>query len=633
MEEKKSNLINDSVDFDTLFIVLMNKLDFLIKVFLLSLAFFILFFIFDQRVYQSSSLINFEKDSSSLTSLPGFSSFQDPGQTNLAGEKEIYKSISTISGAREKIINDKVIEDVPSVEDIINGLSFSNNENLLTVKFRHINKEDTRIILDYLNNEFLIDSVESKQLKAKKGIEFIKNEIPKINELLTEAEDDLTDYKENSGKYVIFDNEDRADNLQSLENRIKEIEFKEVELKEFYKSTHPIYLTLIQQKNLLQREIEDLEKNIKDVPTEQRTLFKFQQKVNIYSSSLETLEKQKLDLNLSAASSLSNIRIVNNATEAQKISPSLSIILFSLVIFSLFYIFFLVEHLITDKILSIDALLGFLASRKSFIGAFPLKQETKDVKSKILEDIEENNLDRSVISILNSKDKVNIVTSMKGGVGKTYFCLKLSKKLVALDKKVCILDFDLRKKGISFENKGNLTDLQYISFEDFENEEREFDSCIIKQPNIDDPIKFLSSEKISNVIEKLREKFDFVLIDTPPVGTFVDAKLLSSQVDSAIIILASHLSTFAEIESIQKEFNTAENKEVEMKYFLNKVKYYLEIFRFKIRYPYYGHYSYYDSYYYANDDKNKISLKSFWNFLSKLFRIYKKKLLDLLRKK
>ncbi len=633
MEEKKSNLINDSIDLDTLFVVLMNNLDSLIRVFLVSLAGFTLLFIFEQRVYQSSTLINFETDSNSLPALPGFATFQDAGKTNLGGEKEIYKSISTISGARDKIIIDNVIEEVPTIEEIINGLSFSDNINLLTVNFKHTNREDTRVILDYINNEFLNDAVETKQLKAKKGIEFINAEIPKITELLTNAEENLTNYKSSSGKYLIFANEDRGVNLQSLENQIKEIEFKEVELREFYKSTHPIYLTLLEQKNLLQREIEDLEKNIKDIPSEQRTLFNLQQKVNIYSSSLETLEKQKLELNLTAASSLSNIRIVNNATEAQKISPKLTLILFSLNFLVLFYIFFLVQHLVTDKILSIDALLGYLENRKSFIGAFPLKQERKDKNESILEDIEKNNLDRSVISILNSKDKVNIVASMKGGVGKTYFCSKLFKKLVTLDKKVCIVDFDLRKEGISFKNEKFLSDSQFISFEDFEKDDRDFDSCIIKQPKFDDPIKFLSSDKIKNVIKKLREKFDFILIDTPPIGTFVDAKLLSGSIDSAIIILASHSSTFNEIQSIEKEFNVSEDKRVEMKYFLNKVRYYLEILRFQIKYPYYGHYTYYDSNYYAQDKENKISLKSFWNFLSKLFRIYLKKLLELLRKK
>ena len=348
------------------------------------------------------------------------------------------------------------------------------------------------------------------------------------------------------------------------------------------------------------------------------------------------MEKQKLDLNLSAASSLSNIRIVNNATEALKVSPKFTVVLLSILILVFFYIYFLIDHLITDKILSIDSLLDFIDDRESFIGAFPQKEQTQDKNQKILDEIEKNNLDRSVISILNTKDKINIVTSMKGGVGKTYFCIKIFKKLSSLDKKVCIVDFDLRKKGLSFTKESNLPSEHFITFNDFEKSNEDFDSCIIKGPVTEDPIRFLSSQKINEFTDKLRKKFDFVLIDTPPLGTFVDAKLLTESVDSAVIILSSHLSTFGEIKTLKKELNASSNKNLEMKYFLNRVRYFLEIFKFKFKYPYYGYYNYYnyyDSYSYLNNEDNTVTFRSILSFIIESTTELKDKLLKLFRKK
>ena len=246
----------------------------------------------------------------------------------------------------------------------------------------------TQIILNYLNQEFLKDAVESNQLTAKKGIEFVESEIPKINLLLADAEENLTEFRTSSGKYLIFGNLSRSENFDSLEKRIKEIEFKELELKEFYKPTHPIYLTLLEQKNLLNEELNALKTGINDIPTEQRTLFNLEQKVNIYSSSLETLEKQKLNLNLTAASSLSNIRIVNDASKASKVSPRISIVLLSIVFLLIGYLYFLINHAVTDKILSIDSLLDFLENRNPFIGAFPLIADEKDDTFKLLNEIE-----------------------------------------------------------------------------------------------------------------------------------------------------------------------------------------------------------------------------------------------------
>ena len=495
----------------------------------------------------------------------------------------------------------------------------------MTVRLNYTNQDDTKTILNYVNQEFLMDSVESKQLRAKKGIEFVNNEIPKINILLSEAEENLTDFRSSSSKYLIFESESRGEIIESLERRIKEIEFKELELKEFYKPSHPIYLTLLEQKNILQDELVSIEENIKDIPSEQRTLFNLQQKVNIYSSTLETLEKQKLGLNLSAASSISNIRIVNTASEAFKISPKFTIVLFSFVFLVLGYVFFLVDHFITDKILSLDSLVDFLDDRKLFLGAFPLMDAKRKKRTRILADIEKNNLDRSVISVLESKDKVNIVLSMKGGVGKTYFSIKMFEKLTSLGKNVCLVDFDLRKKGLSYSYKESEKD--YFSFEEFKNQESKFSSCIITCPDVEDPVKFFSSNEIDDFIEKLRANFDYVLIDTPPMGTFIDSKLISSKVDSLIVILASHFSTFGEIKIIKKEIHSLNNKNVEIKFFLNKVKYFLEIFQFRIRYPLYGHYSYYDTYYNVENGINLFSLNS----LRKGIKVYFSKVINFLK--
>ena len=622
MDNKRERIINDNIDLDTLFVVLLNKIDALSKIFIISLIFLLFLFITEERIYQSSSLIHFDQSANNL--LPGSAGGISP-TPNLSGEKEIYKSISTINGAIDKMIKDDALEEIPSVGEIIGGLSFSVESNLMTVRLNYTDQRDTKTILNYLNEEFLIDKIENKQLRAKKGIEFVNNEIPKINILLSAAEEDLTDFRSSSGKYLIFESESRGESIDTLEERIKEIEFKELELKEFYKPTHPIYLTLIEQKNILKDELVSMEENIKDIPSEQRTLFNLQQKVNIYSSSLETLEKQKLDLNLTAASSISNIRIVNAASDAFKISPKLSIILFSFIVLIIAYIYFLIDHFITDKILSLDSLVDFLDDRKLFIGAFPLMDAKREKRTKILKDIEKNNLDRSVISVLETNDKVNIILSMKGGVGKTYFSIKMFEKIASLGKKVCLVDFDLRKKGLSFTYTESEYD--YLDYDEFEKKENNFQSCIIKRPDIKDPVKFFSDVQIDDFFNKLRNNFDYVLVDTPPLGTFIDSKLLSSKVDSLIVILASHFSTFGEIKTVNKEINSLNNEGIETKYFLNKVKYFLEIFKFRIRYPLYGHYGYYDTYYNVRNDTNLFTL----NAIRRVTKIYYSKVIILLK--
>ena len=67
--------------------------------------------------------------------------------------------------------------------------------------------------------------------------------------MLKEAEENLNSFKLSTNTSdVIFDTNTRNFKLEELKNRFNEIIFKELELKEFYKENHPIYLTLTEQK-------------------------------------------------------------------------------------------------------------------------------------------------------------------------------------------------------------------------------------------------------------------------------------------------------------------------------------------------------------------------------------------------
>ena len=92
------------------------------------------------------------------------------------------------------------------------------------------------------------------------------------------------------------------------------------------------------------------------------------------------------------------------------------------------------------------------------------------------------------------------------------------------------------------------------------------------------------------------------------MGTFIDAKIISNYADQIICILSSHESSFSEISSINKEIKYKEKENAEILFFLNKVRYFLEIFWFNVRYPIYGSYNYYNPYnYYSSKMNQKLS--------------------------
>ena len=88
-----------------------------------------------------------------------------------------------------------------------------------------------------------------------------------------------------------------------------------------------------------------------------------------YSVLKEELSAQEISLGMSEASSVSNVRIINNASNAYRVSPRRLVFFYSIFIAALAYLFFLTRHLIGDRISNYDSLVDFVGKDK-IIGEF-----------------------------------------------------------------------------------------------------------------------------------------------------------------------------------------------------------------------------------------------------------------------
>ena len=159
--------------------------------------------------------------------------------------------------------------------------------------------------------------------------------------------------------------------------------------------------------------------------------------------------------------------------------------------------------------------------------------------------IEYSNVDQNTKTIL--------VTSSDKNEGKTTTVSNLAVSFANLNKKVLLIDCDLRNASIHkmfrLNNIYGLTDILA--------KDRAVDKCIQKTelenlyvltagaipPN---PAEILSSEKMKNLIEDLKNIYDYIFIDTPPIGLVTDAGALSSFIDGVVLVVKS--------ESVEKKY-------------------------------------------------------------------------------
>jgi len=602
MSDKEDGIlhVNDEIDLTSLLAVFLENFNFLLSILLVSIPVLAIYYLTSSEIYRTDSLIEIQNESKSF--LP--SSLDDPLGTkknSLAAEIEIYKSNSTVIDALSRIKNNYDFDEHPSAEEVRNNLSFSNdNKSLITITFFNGNPDYVVLLLNELTSEFINDRVDFKKKSSAAGKSFIRNEIPRIKDLLKNAEKNLNDFKlSTNASDIIFDTNTRNFKLEQLRNRVNEIEFKELELREFYKKNHPIYVTLTQQKNLILGQIKLIEDELPNVPSTQRNLENFKREVNIYSEVLKDLSSQELALSMAEASEVSNVRIINTAEEAVRVSPQLSMFLLSLLLTVTVYVFLLIRHFMSDRINNLDAIIDYFG-KNSVIGERPLITGNEKKPNQIALKIADELLNKTIYEILHSDDDFSsiCIVSTKKNVGKTEIAFQLYSKLIANGKKVCLLDLDLRKGGLTSKYFSKFsTEISSISqFDEVNNEFQTNGNLFVPKFNIENPPEFFMSEEFKEYLEKLKQEYDFVICDTPPWATFVDANVISKSFNKLFYVIGNKISTFKDIDLF---IGDIENKS-KIHYFYNKFDLYFQLLWLKYQYPYYSRNYYYDYVDYQN---------------------------------
>ena len=626
MAEKDNKLlhVNDEIDLTSLLSVFLENFNLLLSVLLGILPVLLIYYITATEVYRSSSLIEIQNESQSF--LPSNLSNPLMSQNNsLNAEVEVYKSNDTVIGAIDQIKSLGLFEDHPNIETVKSNLSFRNDsKSLITITLYYEDPEYLKYLLNALNDEFISDRIEFKKQSSAAGKIFIRQEIPRIKSLLKEAEKNLNDFKlSTNASDVIFDTNTRNFKLEQLRNRVNEIELKELELKEFYKENHPIYVTLTQQKNLILSQIGDIEDQLPNVPATQRTLENFKREVNIYSEVLKDLSSQELVLSMAEASEVSNVRIINEASNPAKISPRGSVFLFSLLLTLSFYVFLLVRHFLSDRINNLDAIIDYLG-KNSVIGERPLISGSDKEPNEIAIKVADELLNKTIYEILHSDEDFSsiCIAGSKKNVGKTEIAYRLFKKLSSSGKKVCLLDLDLRKGGLTLKyfnkNKEELSSIP--EFREIQDNYLVDGNLFVPQLKIENPLEFFMSEDFKTFIETLKEDYDYVIADTPPWTTFVDANVISKLFNKVFYVIGNKISTFKDIDLFEKDI---ENKS-KIHYFFNKFDLYYQLLWLKYQYPYYSRNYYYDYVDYQNV-RSRFTIYGFSvQFTQNLFKKVKK---------
>lgn len=141
--------------------------------------------------------------------------------------------------------------------------------------------------------------------------------------------------------------------------------------------------------------------------------------------------------------------------------------------------------------------------------------------------------------------KTIAVTSCRENEGKTTITLNIAKSFAEMGKRVLVIDADMRKSVIA----GRNTNVRYPSgLSEVLIGIAEFTSCVyqLQQENLHilfagkyppNPVELLESEYFKVLLAESKKYYDYIFIDTPPLGAVIDAAVVASLCDGTILVL------------------------------------------------------------------------------------------------
>lgn len=150
-----------------------------------------------------------------------------------------------------------------------------------------------------------------------------------------------------------------------------------------------------------------------------------------------------------------------------------------------------------------------------------------------------------LLSAIDEPHRVVIVTSTVPGEGKTTIAISLAQALGQL-KKVLLIDADMRRPTVGKNIGGDLG--EGAGLVDYLAGETEIKNCIraTQNPNVfvlpagkrlSSPLELLSSQKFSDTLDKLKQLFDMVVIDCPPVRPVSDSLVISRHANAVLYVV------------------------------------------------------------------------------------------------
>ncbi|EZQ06680.1 polysaccharide biosynthesis tyrosine autokinase [Acinetobacter sp. Ver3] len=454
---------------------------------------------------------------------------------------------------------------------------------VLGLNYQGQDKEHITKVLNTILNAYSQQNVERRSAETAQTLKFLDEQLPELKQQLDVAEREFNKFRQGFNTVdVTKESELYLTQSVALETQKAELEQKVAEAGAKYTNEHPIMQQMNAQLGAINKKINELDGTLKQLPDLQRRYLQLFREVEVKQQLYTALLNSYQQLRIAKAGEIGNVRIVDTAVEPiEPIKPKkIQILILSIFLGGfLGTLLALLRNMMRSGIKDSSQIENeldlpvYATVPRSLVQESRMKMLKKHKKIPILaiknsDDIAIESL-RSMrtaihFALSSARNNVIMISGPAPEVGKSFISTNLATILAQADKRVLIIDADLRRgylhKYFNIETQPGLTD--YMTDQhSLQNIIRDTEvaglSVITRGKSPSNPSEILSSKKFKQLLEQLSTQFDHVIIDTPPVLAVTDGIIISQYAGVNIVIARYAKTQMKELEITVNRFEQA----------------------------------------------------------------------------
>lgn len=490
------------------------------------------------------------------------------------------------------------------------------DSGIINLSFQGSDPEYAEAVLNKVANIYVRRNVERSSAEAQKSLDFLEYQLPQVKKQLEAAEQRFNDYQVKQRSVDIsLETEGVLKQLVKLETQLQELELRKLELSRKFKQSHPSYQAAVEQIEVVENQKRRLTAEVQVLPETQQELLRLTRDVEVNNEIYTLLLAKTQELDIVRAGTVGNVRVIDLAevNTSKPIKPKkalivmMAIMLGGMLAVSIVLIQKVMHKGIEDPSeiealgLPVYASVPYSEYQVKLTG-FAKARKGKTAKAKSILAMD-NPADLSIealrslrtslhFAMMEAKNNVIAISGPSPGVGKSFISVNLATVLAQSDKKVLIIDADMRKGylqtqfGMQWDD--GLSDYLSgrISLEQAIKQSQVAGLEVMTRGQIPpNPSELLMHANFTKLIEEVSAKYDLVIIDTPPILAVTDPAIVSAHAGSTLLVTRFGQNHVKELEVTRNRF---EQNGIDVKgvVFNGVVK------KASNAYGYYGYYNY-----------------------------------------